>query len=149
MKRVLSICIFCLSFLVGNAQQTVGIFLNDSLALNGYTLIAPSSSKTTYLIDNCGNIVNQWESDLTPGAVAYLLPNGDLLRTGRISGSFGGGGLGGRVELYDWDNTLKWAYDFASEQHHQHHDIEYLPNGNLLILMWDRLFAEDLSLIHI
>ncbi|MED5330463.1 MAG: hypothetical protein VX916_04150, partial [Planctomycetota bacterium] len=33
----------------------------------GYTLFAPLRSKTTYLVDMEGEVVHQWEADLTPG----------------------------------------------------------------------------------
>jgi len=122
----------------GFGQQTVGIFQNDSLAFNGYTLLFPSISKTTWLMDNCGNIVNEWESDYNPGLSAYLLENGDLLRTAKISSEFLGGGTGGRIERFNWDGELIWSYNYSASEYHQHHDIEYLPNGNILIIAWEK-----------
>ena len=64
------------------APAKVGLLLNDSRAFQGYTLIAPMFSKTTYLIDMQGKVVRTWESDYTPGVSAYLLENGHLLRPG-------------------------------------------------------------------
>jgi hypothetical protein len=119
------------------SQQTVGLFLNDSLAQNGYTLLAPTSSRNTYLIDNCGFVVNSWQSAYPPGQVAYLLENGNLLRTARIPGSYTGGGIGGRIEIFDWDGNLLWGYNHASTAYHAHHDVEYLPNGNILLIAWE------------
>jgi hypothetical protein len=121
--------------LVSNAQQTVGLFLNDSLSQNGYTLF--SNSKTTYLVDNCGFVVNTWQSNFTTNSGLYLLENGNLLRSCRIGGNFTGGGVGGRIELSSWEGDLLWAYNYASPQYHQHHDICPLPNGNFLILAWE------------
>jgi len=119
-------------------NQTVGLFLNDSASYNGYTLIAPNQYDRTYLIDNCGYIVNEWDSDYNPGSVAYLLPEtGNLLRTCRVGGSFSGGGIGGRIELWDWDNNLLWELDYANTEHHHHHDVEYMPNGNILLIAWE------------
>lgn len=140
-KNLLFILLF-----IGNwsfAQQTVGVFQNDSLAYNGYTLLFPNVSKTTYLLDNCGNVVHEWESDYNPGLVAYLLPNGDLLRTARIGSNFNGGGAGGRIERFNWEGDLIWSYNHSSPDFHQHHDIEYLPNGNILIIAWERHSAQD------
>jgi len=117
--------------------QTVGLFQNSEAAYDGYTLFAPTIAKTTYLIDNCGKIVNTWESDYNPGMVAYLMDNGNLLRAVRITGSIGGGGSGGRLEMFDWDGNLIWSYNHVSSTVHQHHDIEILPNGNILILAWE------------
>lgn len=120
-----------------SAQQTLGLFQNDSLAYNGYTLLAPNSSTNTYLLDNCGEVVHSWPSNYRPGNVAYLLENGLLLRTGRINSSFNAGGSGGHIELIDWDGNLVWGYNYSSSTFHQHHDVEYLPNGNILLIAWE------------
>lgn len=125
------------------AQQTVGLFQNDSLAYNGYTLFAPVLYGTTYLIDNCGNVVNTWESNYDAGQSVYLLENGNLLRCGRITGTFSGGGIGGRIEMFDWNGNLVWHYNYASNGYHHHHDIEPLPNGNILILAWESKSAAE------
>ena len=125
------------------AQQTVGVFYNDSLALNGYTLFAPTSSTETYLIDNCGYVVNQWSSAYRPGQSVYLLADGSLLRTGRLTSSFNSGGSGGRIERYNWDGDLTWEYDYSNATVHQHHDIAPMPNGNILILAWELISREE------
>ena len=62
-------------------KPTLGLLVNDPQACKGYTLIAPSSSNDTYLIDMEGRVVNSWKSDCNPGLSAYLLENGNLLRT--------------------------------------------------------------------
>lgn len=122
-------------------EQTVGLFEFDEEAFDGYTLLAPST-KEAYLIDNCGNWVHKWTTNYVPGASTYLLENGNLLRTCRVPGTFNGGGSGGRVELYDWDSNLVWGYTFSeANSYHQHHDVEFLPNGNILVLAWEE-FSE-------
>jgi len=114
------------------AQNTVGLILNDEdQSFDGYTLFAPNLAKTTYLIDNEGRLVNQWVSDYVPGVSAYLLEDGNLLRAAQITGS---GQRTGGFELFDWNNTLLWQFYYGT----QHHDIEYLPNGNVLMVVTDR-----------
>jgi hypothetical protein len=120
-------------------SQTMGLFLQTSEAFNGYTLFAPSASRNTYLIDNCGKLVHQWHSDYTPGLSAYLLPNGDLLRTGRIASPFNGGGSGGLIERISWEGDVVWSFTFSTAQYHQHHDIAYMPNGNILVNAWEKI----------
>ena len=34
---------------------------------------------------------------------------------------------------------MTWAYDYATNLEHQHHDVEFLPNGNILILAWETI----------
>jgi len=134
------------SVLVGNpaveAQtQTVGLFLNDDRAFDGYTLFAPSASRSTYLIDMHGKLVRSWQSTHRPGLSVYLLENGNLLRTAQFaaagSARFNSGGKGGRVEEYSWEGNLLWGYDYSTADHRQHHDIERLPNGNVLMIAWE------------
>ncbi|MCP4459621.1 MAG: hypothetical protein GY816_16590 [Cytophagales bacterium] len=48
------------------AQQTIGLFTNTTDAYDGYTLFAPMTNSTTYLIDNCGEKVHSWNSDYNP-----------------------------------------------------------------------------------
>ena len=102
---------------------------------DGYTLFAPNASNETYLIDNCGRVVNQWTSSYNPGNSCYLLENGNLLRAGKLPNtSVSFGGVGGLVQLFDWDNTLLWEYTYSTPLASQHHDVYPLPNGNILML---------------
>jgi len=89
------------------AQQTVGLFLNDSLAYNGYTLVTPNSARSTHLIDNCGRVVNKWASANIPYFSAYLTPEGNLVRTARF------GAMGGGIEMFDWTGNVIWSYPFS------------------------------------
>ncbi len=138
MKKILfAICVFffCAGLTLTQAQ-TVGLFENDSHAENGYTLFTVGNK--TLLIDNCGLLINQWTSQYSPGLSVYLLENGNLLRPGRIPGDFNGGGIGGRIELFSWEGDLLWSYEYASPLFHQHHDVAPLPNGNFLLIAWEK-----------
>ena len=79
----------------------MGLLSNTADAFDGYTLVAPTGATRTHLIDNCGRIVNQWDSEFRAGESAYLLEDGSLLRTCRQSSTvFNGGGMGGRIERF-------------------------------------------------
>jgi hypothetical protein len=117
------------------SQNTVGTISSSNDMYEGYTLFAPNASNHTYLIDNCGRVVNQWTSTHPPGNSVYLLENGNLLRAGKIpNASITFGGVGGIVQLFDWDNTLLWEYTYSTSLVSQHHDVYPLPNGNILML---------------
>ncbi len=137
--RILS---FLIGFLITSScfsQQTVGLFTNTPSSFNGYTLFSPMVSNQVFLIDNCGYEVHRWQFNFRPGLSVYLHDNGDLLRTNRISSNnFNGGGIGGRLERLDWHGNLVWEYNIADSIQHQHHDVEILPNGNILVLAWER-----------
>jgi len=127
--------------------QTVGVFVNSPLSQDGYTLLAPVKSTQTYLIDNCGQVVNQWTSENKVGLSAYLLEDGSLLRTAQLSSPaepmFSGGGTGGRIERFSWEGELIWSMNFADTMYHSHHDIEMMPNGNILVILWESHSYED------
>ncbi len=127
------------------APAKVGLILNDSRAFQGYTLLAPMFSKTTYLIDMQGKVVRTWESDFTPGVSAYLLENGHLLRPGaqQPAPSGFGPGAGGRVQDFDWDGQLLWDFKYGSDTILPHHDITRLPNGNVVMIVWEKKKKEE------
>jgi hypothetical protein len=126
-------------------SQIIGLIFNTPQSYNGYTLFCPSSSRTTYLIDNCGKLVHTWESDYLPGQSVYLLENGNLLKTCRLGSNFNAGGTGGRLELYSWEGELLWSYNYTSDTYHHHHDVEPLPNGNILLIAWDLKGPEEVE----
>ena len=142
MKNLLLTLLALVCFGSTHAQtQTVGVFTNTENSFDGYTLYAPIPGFDTFLINNCGEVVNQWTSDFRIGLSAYLLEDGSLLRTGQLPSyaehPFSGGGTGGKVERWSWDGELMWFIDWADDEHHHHHDIEMLPNGNILLISWE------------
>ncbi len=136
MNRIIScLLLVCIIQLNGFTQNTIGILQNEVSSQNGYTLF--SNSKKTFLINNCGEKVHQWESQFRPGAAVYLMPDGNLLRTNRILGEFNAGGVGGGLEILDKNSNLLWSYRIADEFQHSHHDVSVMPNGNILVIVWD------------
>jgi hypothetical protein len=153
---------------LASSQERVGLLQNDPRAFQGYTLFAPMGSTTTHLIDMEGRVAHTWRSDYPLAASVYLLENGHLLRTGMAGGGppgrgggptgrgggppgrvggprgfIGGGGAGGRVQEFTWEGELVWEFEFASDTYLLHHDIEKLPNGNVLMIAWERKTAEE------
>ncbi len=122
----------------------LGLLVNDPKASQGYTLLAPANSLNTYLIDMEGRVVNTWKSDCQPGLSAYLLENGHLLRTGQVRNPpFFGGGAGGRIQEFTWDGKLVWDYTYVTDTQLPNHDVCKLPNGNVLINVWEKKTAKD------
>lgn len=134
--------LFCFLYALGIfSQNRLGLIEQRDGSAKGYVLFAPLHSKTTYLIDKCGNQVHTWTSNYRPGQSVYLLPKGELLRTGNDSNkTFKGGGI---IERYKWENKLIWSYKISNDQECQHHDVFPLPNGNILVLVWEKKSKEE------
>ena len=134
----------CFLPLAGLSQQTLGLFTNLPESYNGYTLFSGSGYTSTYLIDNCGYKVYEWQSNFKPGLSVYLLENGNLLRTNRLHNTtLSGGGSGGRIEILNPNSNIVWSYLLNTDSTLQHHDVEILPNGNILILAWEVISEQE------
>lgn len=153
---VVSLCLFTMIFSANAYEALTGptgvLKYNKFKAYNGYTLFSPNMSKTTYLIDMEGYAVHKWESEHYPGAHSVLLPDGNLLRGGTPNLGKGGvprdspvgmGGAAGLVQELDWDGNVVWEYKMLSPNEIQHHTFHRMPNGNTLILGWEKKSTED------
>ena len=120
-------------------EQPRGLQLRAEGACEGYTLFTPLQSTSTYLIDLGGEVVHEWPSEYRPGNAVYLLENGNLLRCCHVTDNpiFRSGGTGGRIQEQAWDGTVLWNYSISDEKGLQHHDIEPLPNGNVLVISYE------------
>ncbi len=150
MKKTLlrTLVFFAILSLQTSAQsQTVGLLNYEQGSLNGYTLFNPIRSTSTYLIDNCGRLVKEWESIYTPGNSTYLTEYGNLLRTAssgvQSNPVFAFGGAGERIQEVDWDNNLLWEFIYSDSTHRMHHDFVQLPNGNLIMPAWELKTAAE------
>jgi len=119
------------------AQRTVGLTNYTAGASDGYLLFSPFNFNQTYLIDACGDLVHKWEHSEMLGTASELLPNGNLLRTERMVSNVNGAGVGGRFLEIDWNGVVVRTIELASDTLHAHHDFSILPNGNLLVILWE------------
>lgn len=127
-KKITLLYIFISVFQISLAQPTtLGLLYNGGNVTDGYTLFTPLKNNEVFLINNCGEKVHQWSFTEVPGATCYLLANGNLLRAGKD-----------HIEIRNWDNTVVWSYATTANGIQQHHDIEPLPNGNVLCIVADQ-----------
>lgn len=120
-------------------DQTVGLFINETESFEGYTLFAPQRSNMIYLIDNDGREVHSWDTVQYSNQAVYLAENGNLFTTSNPQGNdvINVPGASGLVREFDWDGNLIWSFELNNDQFRLHHDIEVLPNGNVLMIAWE------------
>jgi hypothetical protein len=111
--------------------------LLSAQASPGFRLLGPMAGTNTYLVDPSGTIVHTWPSTYLPGVAAYLLDDGTLLRTIKTPGAPTNGGTGGGVQRLALDGTILWDFRYDGTAHWSHHDIEPMPNGNVLMIAYD------------
>ena len=131
---LIAICMLLTNIIFG---QNGLVSYNTVPSYEGYTLFP--SSDNVYLIDNCGKLIHEWNCNDNASLSTYLMEDGNLLFMSRLStnNTFVGGGGGGRLEIYDPFSNLQWQYDYyLANQYCAHHDVEPLPNGNILVISW-------------
>jgi hypothetical protein len=116
---------------------------------DGFTFYAPQNGTQAYLLNMSGGIYHSWtfnSSDKT-GYSTYLLNNRILLRTVARSGnSFTGGPICGQVQKVDWDGNVIWNFVYSTTDYCSHHDVCAMPNGNVLMIVYERKTASEVSL---
>lgn len=118
----------------------LGVIRTTDRVCPGYILISPLSTEKSFLLDTSGKVVHSWLTDRKPGQASYLLEDGSLLRAGKVDNFFqfpSTTGSGGQIQKYDWDGNLAWDFTASSAYRMSHHDIEPLPNGNVLCIVWE------------
>ncbi len=106
---------------------TVGLLLNTDRAFDGYTLFTPIAEGNAYLVDNAGRPVHSWDMGTVGNLTPYLLEDGSVIR------------MNEGITRHAWDGSLVWEFDYFGG----HHDIEVLPNGNVLLLVSDYQTAAE------
>jgi hypothetical protein len=115
---------------------------------DGYTLFTPlviaEETSTTFLINNNYEALNTWTHNRGPASMPYLLADGSILYPFRVEApTMEAGGVGGGIQKQSWDGEIMWEYIFSDEQYQHHHDIEPLPSGNVLIIVWEKKTAQE------
>ena len=122
----------------------------DPREFRAYSLIHDASDfgevqkvERTYLLDEKGNIAHEWPAsgNHPEATVAYLLENGLLLRTYSenhwVDDKPFPVGSHSSIELVDWDGNVVWNFKMSEPAKYSfHHDVEYMPNGNILAIRY-------------
>ena len=97
------------------------------------------SFRTENEINNNNAMIRSWPMPAAISSISYLLPDSSLIVPLTVSDPFMiGSAYGGKIVHYDWDGNILWEYDYSDTNYIQHHDIEPMSNGNILLISWDR-----------
>ena len=135
----IKMCLVIVSLLIGNL-----LFQGSVLAqtYNGYTLYSVQNSTKAYLVDMTGTTYHSWTFTKTTCYSSYLMPGGVILRSvNRNGNSFSGGPISGEVQKVDWSGNVLWDFVYSTTDYCTHHDIHPMPNGNVLLICYERKTA--------
>lgn len=117
------------------------VYRDKAKSFEGYTIYSPARGRHADLLDPEGRTVHQWHH---PEGIQHLkwLPNGNLLVHGLPPESAEGleriGGSAAFLAELDHDSNVVWEY----RDPYMHHDYQRLPNGNTLVVRWEKLPAD-------
>ena len=114
----------------------------------GYTIFTPSYvlgvGALTYLLDTQGETIHTWEHEKGPASMPYLRSDSSIVYPHKVSyPTMDAGGVGGGIQIISWDGTLIWEYEISNTDYQHHHDIQPLPNGNILVIAWELKTASE------
>ncbi|MFC2147676.1 aryl-sulfate sulfotransferase [Bacteroidota bacterium] len=119
-------------------------FINPDLVYDGYLLVNDAFSNSAFLINKNGDILYRWPLGNNIGNDIYLMSDSRLLAILEADTPLiKFGGKGGRIQFIKKDGTIDWNFDYSTEDYITHHDVELLPNGNVIALVWERMPAQE------
>jgi hypothetical protein len=130
----------------GRDNFTVGLVACTEDAYEGYTLVAPDRSDDAFLVDVHGRLVNAWQNGPYSGRRgSYLGEDGSLYSSGTIPNpAQAAGGVTGALYIQDWDGNITWNFNYSDATRTLHHDLEVMPNGNVLAFAWVEYSAAEM-----
>lgn len=115
---------------------TVEIF-NDSKIDTNYILVNDAAANRVYIMNKKAKLLHEWTLTNNIGNDVFLMPNGKLLASLESDEpKIPLGGKGGKIQIIETDNTPSWEYIYSSTEGETHHDVEMLPNGNIIAMVW-------------
>ncbi|MFW5774966.1 MAG: aryl-sulfate sulfotransferase [Chitinivibrionales bacterium] len=105
---------------------------------DGYVLYSNNGGNSVYLVDQNKTIVHSWEHLTSGGYAVYLNEEGTILWPCQSSSNgISGAAAAGLLQAIDSAGNVVWEFDYKSNDYCAHHDIELMPNGNILLIAWE------------
>ena len=98
------------------------------------------------LVNREGDIFYDFDLQYPLGNDAYLQEDGSLIGMAKADTAYiSFGGFGGRLFKQNPDKSIDWEFQYSTQDYISHHDVEVLPNGNIMFLIWERINQKDAS----
>lgn len=124
----------------------MGVFAQQ---YDGYVLYSLQNSSAAYLMDTSLNTYHNWSGlSANTGYSTHMEPGGTIVRAakgGTTPSGAPGGPICGKVQKHDYNGNLVWDYVYAGTNYITHHDICPMPNGNVLVIAYERKTAAEVS----
>ena len=102
------------------------------------------SGPVTNLINGSGATVHNWQHQQSNVGRPQFVGNSTLFYQYRVENpTMISGGEGGGIQMLDWFGTLLWDVTISSDSVQHHHDAQWLDNGNILLLAWERKTGQE------
>tara|TARA_Y100001978_G_scaffold107193_1_gene95764 strand:+ start:783 stop:2219 length:1437 start_codon:yes stop_codon:yes gene_type:complete len=126
-------------------------YLLSQEVMPGLTIFTPQNGgggggggTTTYLKNENGTTIKTWNHSNGPASMPYMYPDSSILYPYRVNNpTMNSGGVGGGVQRISWNGEILWDFVMSNDTYQHHHDVEPLPNGNVLIVAWERFTASE------
>ena len=127
---------FLLSFQISSAQSDGLILISNKDIDQNYF---------TSLITNNYSINHTWFHPAPVHSTAYIQKDSTLIVPLVINDPIMPipNHAGGRFQKLNWDGDVIWEFNFYDTLYTPHHDIDPLPNGNILVICWEVKTKED------
>lgn len=129
---------------MSDLNEKVEIFKQFQIDKNPI-FIVEGSSDSCYVVNKSGHLIDYWNFNYKTGNDVQLDNEGNLLGIFKPNETpeINFGGYGGIIQHFDTSSTLIWEYHLNNSEEILHHDVEFLPNGNILALVWERINTNE------
>lgn len=126
-------------------NENVEVYEPALMHVSSLVMAVENAGNFAYLLNREGEKLFTWEFTDRLGNDLELLDNGNVIGMFKVEDAdITFGGYGGQIKIIAPDGSIVWSYEYSSEEYVAHHDVEILPNGNVLFMVWERITLDEL-----
>lgn len=112
---------------------------------DNYILVNNAQTNQAFLMDKNAELIHDFPlNGKRIGNDVFLMDNGKILANLEAADpKIEIGGFGGVLQILTADGTVEWNFEYSSDDYIMHHEAEMLPNGNVIVQVWERKTTEE------